>query len=66
MSEPPSRNYTKLKSVNSAKADSNTDSDPMKMFIQQQAYFQELQATQQNEFQKMLMKMMQSNSAIHE
>ena len=40
--------------------------NPIQLFVQQQAYFQELQAKQQNEFQKMMMKIMQSTRKIHE
>ena len=51
MSEPPFIHKKKQKSVISVK---------------QQAYFQELQTKQQNEFQKMLMQMMKSDYAINE
>ena len=60
-----SRNETS-KRMKIALQGSNSEANPVKLFIQQQAYFQELQTKQQNEFQKMLMQMMQSNSAVHE
>ena len=51
----------------------DSQGDPIQLFVQQQAHFQELQqqafilqAKQQNEFQKMMMKILQSTRNIHE
>ena len=46
--------------------ESDNEIDPMKLMFQQQTYFQEFQAKQQNQFQNMMMKMMNTHRAIHE